>query len=41
VIVDAIDPAAERFYQRFGFIPFPSAGNRLFLPMKTVADLFD
>jgi GNAT superfamily N-acetyltransferase len=41
VIVDAIDPAAERFYQRFGFIPFPSTSSRLFLPMKTVADLFD
>ena len=24
VIVDAIDPAAARFYQRFGFMPFPS-----------------
>lgn len=41
VIVDAIDPAAERFSQRFGFIPFPSASSRLFLPMKTVADLFN
>jgi GNAT superfamily N-acetyltransferase len=41
VIVDAINPAAKRFYQRFGFIPFPSASSRLFLPMKTVTDLFD
>jgi len=41
VIVDAIDPAAERFYRPFGFIPFPSMSSRLFLPTKTVADLFD
>jgi GNAT superfamily N-acetyltransferase len=41
VIVDAIDPAAARFYQRFGFMPFPSRNTRLFLPMKTVAALFD
>jgi len=41
VIVDAIDPAAARFYQRFGFISFPSANTRLFLPMQTVAALFD
>jgi len=40
VIVDAIDPAAARFYQRFGFMPFPSTRSRLFLPMKTVAALF-
>ena len=41
VIVDAIDPAAARFYQRFGFLPFPSMTSRLFMPMKTVAALFD
>ena len=41
VIVDAIDPAAARFYQRFGFMPFPSTSTRLFLPMKTVIALFD
>jgi len=41
VIVDAIDSAAEQFYQHFGFIPFPSVSNRLFLPMKTIAALFD
>jgi GNAT superfamily N-acetyltransferase len=41
VIVDAIDPAAAQFYQRFGFMPFPSTNTRLFLPMKTVAALFD
>ena len=41
MIVDAIDPAAAPFYQRFGFMPFPSRNTRLFLPMKTVAALFD
>jgi len=41
VIVDAIDPAAARFYARFGFMPFPSTTTRLFLPMKTVAALFE
>jgi GNAT superfamily N-acetyltransferase len=41
VIVDAIDPAAARFHQRFGFVPLPSMSSRLFLPMKTVAALFD
>jgi len=41
VIVDAVDPAAARLCQRFGFMPFPSASSRLFLPMQTVAALFD
>jgi GNAT superfamily N-acetyltransferase len=40
VVVEAIDPGAARFYQRFGFLPFPSTEGRLFLPMKTVAELF-
>jgi GNAT superfamily N-acetyltransferase len=41
VVVDAIDPAAARFYQRFGFMSLPSTNSRLFLPMKTIAALFD
>lgn len=41
VIVEAIDPAAARFYQRFGFIPLPSTNGRLFLPMKTISDLIN
>jgi GNAT superfamily N-acetyltransferase len=40
VVVDAIDERALRFYKHFGFIAFPSITGRLFLPMKTVADLF-
>lgn len=40
VVVDAIDDQARRFYQHFGFILFPDHPARLFLPMKTIADLF-
>jgi GNAT superfamily N-acetyltransferase len=40
VVVDAIDADAAKFYQRFGFVPFPSTEGRLFLPMKTAAELF-
>lgn len=39
VVVDAIDEAASRFYQRFGFIPFPDHPGRLFIPMKTIKQL--
>jgi GNAT superfamily N-acetyltransferase len=41
VVVDAIDNAAENFYQRYGFIPFPSQPHRLFIPMDTVQELFE
>ncbi len=40
VVVDAIDAGAARFYQQFGFVAFPSIAGRLFLPMKTVRELF-
>ena len=40
VVVDAIDAAAVKFYQYFGFVPFPAIASRLFLPMKAVASLF-
>jgi GNAT superfamily N-acetyltransferase len=40
VVVEAIDTTAAKFYQHFGFLPFPSTEGRLFLPMKTVAELF-
>jgi predicted GNAT family N-acyltransferase len=39
VIVDAKDPAGAEFYLRYGFTPFPDQPLRLFLPMKTVAQL--
>jgi GNAT superfamily N-acetyltransferase len=40
VVVDAIDESARIFYRRYGFIDIPNHPNRLFLPMKTVAQLF-
>jgi len=40
VVVEAIDDRAARFYQHFGFIPFPSSAGRLFIMMKTVKRLF-
>lgn len=41
VVVDAIDEAAWAFYHRFNFLPFPNRRDRLFLPMRTVAQLFE
>ena len=40
VVVDAIDEQAVRFYRHFHFVPFPDIPDRLFMPMKTIADLF-
>jgi GNAT superfamily N-acetyltransferase len=40
VVVDAIGNSAAQFYKRYEFIPFPEMPTRLFLPMKTIADLF-
>ena len=39
VVVDAKDERVVDFYQRFGFIPFPDHPRRLFLPMRTIAQL--
>ena len=41
VVVDAKDALAADFYQHFGFIPLNLSVGRLFLPMMTVAKLFD
>ncbi|NCP39456.1 MAG: GNAT family N-acetyltransferase [Rhodoferax sp.] len=41
VVVDAKDALAADFYQHFGFIPLNQSISRLFLPMKTIATLFD
>ena len=41
VVVDAKDDAAEAFYRHFSFLPLHQQPRRLFLPMKTVAGLFD
>jgi len=40
VVVDAKDERAIYFYAKYGFIQFPDHPNRMFLPMKTVADMF-
>ena len=40
MVVDAIDENARAFYRRYGFIDIPNRPNRLFLPMKTVAQIF-
>jgi len=41
VIVDAIDAAAVGFYKKYGFLELPKVPKRLFLPMGTIAQLFD
>jgi len=40
VVVDAKDESAVAFYHKYGFIPFADKPNRLFLPMKTIGQLF-
>ena len=40
VVVDAINERARSFYEHYEFCAFPDRTLRLFLPMKTMADLF-
>jgi GNAT superfamily N-acetyltransferase len=40
VVVDAIDENARAFYRRYGFVDIPNCLNRLFMPMRTVVQLF-
>jgi predicted GNAT family N-acyltransferase len=40
ILVDAKDEVTAAFYARFGFIALQRQPGRLFLPMKTVAQLF-
>ena len=40
VIVDPIDLAASKFYQKYGFISLHDS-DRMFLPMRTIAGLFE
>jgi GNAT superfamily N-acetyltransferase len=40
IIVDAINERARSFYEQYEFCAFPDRKLRLFLPMKTIADLF-
>jgi len=39
VIVDPINDIATKFYAKLGFVPLKTA-NRMFLPLKTIIDLF-
>jgi predicted GNAT family N-acyltransferase len=41
VLVDAKDNAAEAFYRHFSFLRLQAQPRRLFIPMKSVAELFD
>jgi ribosomal protein S18 acetylase RimI-like enzyme len=40
VIVDAINDQARRFYLKYGFLELPGISGRLFLPMKSIEQLF-
>jgi GNAT superfamily N-acetyltransferase len=40
VVVDALDDAARGFYERYGFQELIEHQSRLFLPMKTIEQLF-
>jgi ribosomal protein S18 acetylase RimI-like enzyme len=40
VVVDAINESARSFYEQYEFCSFPDRDMRLFLPMKTIADMF-
>ncbi len=41
LIVDAKDDKAAAFYAHYDFIPFPSRPHRPFLPVATIAQLFE
>ncbi|MBD2354397.1 GNAT family N-acetyltransferase [Tolypothrix sp. FACHB-123] len=41
VLVDAIDEKASAFYQHHQFLPFPDQQRRLYLPMATIASMFE
>ncbi len=41
VVVDAKDDSSRSFYEHYQFLRFPDYPNRLFLPMATIANLFE
>lgn len=41
VVVEAIDEKASAFYQHHQFIPFPDQPRRLYLPMASIALMFE
>jgi GNAT superfamily N-acetyltransferase len=40
MVTDAKDERAKNFYKRYGFIELPDHPSRLFLPMKTIQQMF-
>lgn len=40
VIVDAKDDSAMSFYRKYGFLALPKIERRLFLPMRTIQQMF-
>jgi len=40
VVTDAKDEPARNFYKKYGFVELPDHPNRLFLPMKTIEQIF-
>jgi ribosomal protein S18 acetylase RimI-like enzyme len=40
VVVDSKDERSAAFYRRYGFLDLPKTPSRLFLPMKTIEELF-
>jgi len=40
VVTDAKDERAKNFYKKYGFVELPDHPNRLFLPMKTIEQMF-
>jgi ribosomal protein S18 acetylase RimI-like enzyme len=41
IVVDALDDSACSFYEHYQFIRFPDYPNRLFLPITTIAKIFE
>jgi GNAT superfamily N-acetyltransferase len=40
VVTDAKDERARNFYKKYGFVELPDHPNRLFLPIKTIEQMF-
>ena len=40
VVVDPKDKKSRSFYEHYEFLAFPDQKLRMYLPMKTIADLF-
>jgi predicted N-acetyltransferase YhbS len=38
--VDAIEPEARSFYERYGFVTLPGEELHLYLPIQTIQDAF-